>query len=891
MKWRAIMKWRIAKHFHEYLLAEKIPRQKSQSKTLEQVLASLREKYSSTIINKAIRIFTPFPRKYPLAGLKLSSEAIEFIKIYEPRAAAEGLYGHQYKLLQSYADRKADNFILTSATGSGKSLCFWTWVMDQLTKNRKATALLCFPTQALMWGQAERLARISEEGSLLHSDARSQIAYAGSLKPGGSRGIGWTIWKGIGRGQTADHAMKQHECSDEFNDARIRIATIDKAHYSLIQGSPDFTRRLSCIVLDEAHQYEGIFGANVHFFLKRLSVAKAAAHCPLPFIFLASATLSDAKNFASRLTSMEEELIHHEADAAAPEIREITLDDAELALSKPPAGGITRIIAMVDSSEAESSFDELLSDGKTIGDSVNMLYFSRSKFASRMAKLNAGKGAATQRNTVVYDADLPPLERRKIESAFNDRSVRGGTIIATNALELGVDIDNLDICVINATPAKRVDLLQRIGRVGRREDRPGLIIINLSASPADRAIAEDPVQALRFDATTTIPLPTHLELLTLKHMCGAHSEGCLGVYANGKWTHYVQVFKSVFGDFKDEQTARRELESRYPGLIDTSDIQWVHDGFRAGASDAKIPLRVLNADGRDFAWINKTDVFRVAHPEAIYLDANMRQWRVVAYGSHGDFATGGGLHGNVSAGNHLKTIDVVYVKEQKKRLTTRARYEESYDSKRLFADPPRGVAYPEHGVFEFGIWEYRKEFKGYYEYNQLTRKVTYVPMEQIARGFKSVKAAGGNIPSPFCLSYRTYGLRWNFSGALTEYRVDVLVREELLITEVMRQYLADSVQSNISDLEVSLSLTKSDLRILDSTPAGNGLSEALLRDDRVNRALGNCIRQFSKFRATQKKSNFNEFLVRLCGLGTKREPEEIIGIIRNIKSCWAGSAD
>jgi len=116
------------------------------------------------------------------------------------------------------------------------------------------------------------------------------------------------------------------------------------------------------------------------------------------------------------------------------------------------------------------------------------------------------------------------------------------------------------------------------------------------------------------------------------------------------------------------------------------------------------------------------------------------------------------------------------------------------------------------------------------------------------------------------------------------------VREELLITEVMRQYLADSVQSNISDLEVSLSLTKSDLRILDSTPAGNGLSEALLRDDRVNRALGNCIRQFSKFRATQKKSNFNDFLVRLCGLGTKREPEEIIGIIRNIKSCWAGSA-
>jgi ATP-dependent helicase YprA (DUF1998 family) len=884
------MRWRIAKHLHEHLLAKKPTRLKSHSKTLGQVFASLREKYSSTMIPKAIRIFTPFPQKYPIAGLKLSSEAIRFITAYEPRAGAEGLYGHQYKLLQSYVDNKADNFILSSSTGSGKSLCFWTWVIDQLTKNKKATALLCFPTQALMWGQAERLAGISKEGSLIYGDTRSLIAYAGSLKFGENKGIGWTIWKGIGRGQTADNAMKRHESSDEFKDARIRIATIDKAHYSLIQGSPDFTRRLSCIVLDEAHQYDGIFGANVHFFLKRLYVARAAAHGHRPFIFLASATLSDAENFASRLTSMEKENIHHEADAATPVIQETTLDEAELALSKPPAGGMTRIVIMVDSSEADVNFDELLSDGETIGDSVNMLYFSKSKVASRMAKLNAGKGITTLRNMVVYDADLPPLERRKIESEFNNRNIKGGTIIATNALELGVDIDNLDICVINATPAKRVDFYQRIGRVGRREDRPGLVIINLSASPADRAIAEDPTQAFSFDTTRTIPLPTHLELLTLKHMCGAHYEGCFRLYANGKWDHYVRVFKSVFGEFKDEHTAKRELESRYPGLIDTSDIHFVHHGFRAGAGDVKIPLRVLDADGKDIAWINKTDLFRAAHPEAIYLDANMQYWRIVEYGSNGNPAALGSRPRNALPENYLEMVNVVYIKEQKKRLTTRAKYEESYDSRQMFADPPTGVAYPENGKFEFGIWEYRKEFKGYYEHNLSTRKVTYVPMEEIGKRFKSVQEAGGNFPSPFRLSYRTYGWCWDFSGALAEDDTDLLIKEEMLITEIMRQYLADSVQSNVSDLEVSLSLTKSNLRVLDSTPAGNGLSEALIRDDRFNRALENCMKNFSKFCAPIKKGNFNNFLFQLCGLRTTREPEEIIGIIKNIKGYWAGVA-
>ncbi len=248
------------------------PIRQTNTLTLPEVLSSIREKYDQTLLNKAVSIFTPFPEKKPLTKLKLSRDAIEFIKQYEPRAESEGLFLHQFRLLDVYA-RGAKNFILTSATGSGKSLCFWAWVIDNLSENPEATVPLCFPTQALMWGQADRLKKISEKGSLKIYDDQAGNAYSGTLNLGHQK-IGWTVWKGIGSNQTKDIVMKEHENSSEFAEARIRLATLDKAHCSLIQKSVEFTKNLQCVVLDEAHQYDGIFGANVLYFLKRLYIAK-----------------------------------------------------------------------------------------------------------------------------------------------------------------------------------------------------------------------------------------------------------------------------------------------------------------------------------------------------------------------------------------------------------------------------------------------------------------------------------------------------------------------------------------------------------------------------------------------------------------------------------------
>ena len=129
--------------------------------------------------------------------------------------------------------------------------------------------------------------------------------------------------------------MTEHEGTENFKKARIRLATLDKAHWSLISGHPNFTKNLECIVLDEAHQYDGLFGANVHYFLKRVYIAKESSKRRRPNVFLASATLSDAKSFASRLISYPENEIHHVTDLVNPQINTIPLSDVNELLENP----------------------------------------------------------------------------------------------------------------------------------------------------------------------------------------------------------------------------------------------------------------------------------------------------------------------------------------------------------------------------------------------------------------------------------------------------------------------------------------------------------------------------------------------------------------------------
>ena len=334
---------------------------------------------------------------------------------------------------------------------------------------------------------------------------------------------------------------------------------------------------------------------------------------------------------------------------------------------------------LLDGRQGGKPFLPFMGSDQELGTDVNAIYFSESKFGSKRMRLELAAKLRT-RTFVTYDADLPPTERRRLERELNDPSARGMTVLATNALELGVDIEGLDVCFIDQVPPGRANLLQRIGRVGRRVDRPGLVLIRLSAEPHDQHLLDDPRAAFQLDLSQPRPIPMHLDILRWKHALAAFSE----------WQYPLsnrQIDSAQFGDavqrrfrFKTAPTfhgLRDQFGALYGSLVDMQDDRgWVYQGFRANASKVKIPL--MEGD-REIARIDDVDVFRDAHPEAIFLGHDLNRYRVVDYRGRWSVAARDDLPGTKSIlGKWLPSLQKVIVERESRMVTTRGSWEEGF---------------------------------------------------------------------------------------------------------------------------------------------------------------------------------------------------------------------
>jgi superfamily II DNA/RNA helicase len=836
---------------------------------------------------KAILIRTPVPDRVPLDKCKLPAGVQAVVERYEPKVAEEGLFAHQAAFLTAFLHEGKKDFIITTATGSGKSLCFWAWVFECLRRDPKATALLCFPTQALMWGQAERMRRISKAGSLISLKGKKTVC--GGVIDLAGRDVGWTIWQGKGSGATYDAELDEYMKSDAFGKARIRIATLDKAHFSLFSGRENkaFAARLRCFVLDEAHTYDGVFGANVHYFILRLYLASHVQGSPRPNMFLASATLAAAKQFAATLLSLKEDEVAHIEDNIKQKIELLPVAEVPKHLADPSSGEMTRAVLLLDDPGGKSSVTTFLGDTHLIGRQVNAIYFSQSKFHSKvLAKRLAADGDGDGRNVCVYDADLPPNRRRELEDELNAPTSRGVTVLGTNALELGVDIEGLDVCLIDHTPPRRADLLQRIGRVGRRVGQPGLIAMRLSAEPHDRDMMEHPVESFRLESNRALPIPLHLEMCKWRHMLAAFNEWIGNLkYHDISWDDFNEALEKYFSWSPTHSELKEHFEESYGSLVDTTGNFWVHQGFRAAASEGKIPLRCGKTE---IARIEDVAVFRDAHPGAVFLGHDLKQYRVVAYEGKWKKARWEHPESETLLGKWLKDIQVIQVESEPRAITTRGSWEEGFEFWEA-DDPVDRCTNPRRGSFKFGVWDYKRSWLGYTEIDLDSGKSRRVSREEAMTEFHEALKSGGNPPFLHEFSYRTVGWEWDFS------RVDTGDRdaEELgVLSEgigtLVEHFLATAVESNLEDISVELNLPSHQLRVLDSTPGGNGLSEALLCDGRVPKAFADCCRELEKYVGKGKKTKFRKYLLALRLDLPDASPEEILNVIRAFQVRWAG---
>ena len=848
--------------------------------------------YKAVLNAKAVSIFTPFATREALSTSDLSPAVLDFIKRYEPAAAKEGLYSHQATLLKRYRSGAGPNFILTSATGSGKSLCFWAWVMDHLLKEPASTALLCFPTQALMWGQAERLARISDEDSL--TPAGASLAFGGELTVAG-RKLGWTIWKGVGQGATADREMIRHQAMDAFRRARIRIATLDKAHYSLLRDY-EFTKNLSCVVIDEAHRYDGIFGANVHFFLKRICVALELRNAQRPDMFLASATLSDPTAFGCKLLSLDNKnRLFHVSDTVMQQIDEIDTAKIATALAKRRNNGLFRLVILLDQDKGTVDTESFL-DQRQIGAKLNALYFVDSKFFGRRLRYRlSSKKGINGRKALTYDADIPPKERRKIEADFNSGKITGTTVIATNALELGIDLEGLDVCVIDRVPPARQDLLQRIGRVGRRKERPGLVVLRASLAPQDRRLLAEPTKAFRLDSVSPLYLPIEIDMLKWRHIAAAYNEGIYRNYADKDWNLFKGMMTKYFGECPSLSELKKRLDEMYGSVMDMGGgTFWAHNGFRASASQGRIPLIELarfenskpkgateNGHRRDIAWIEDTSVFRDAHPEAIFLDHMAGRWRIVAY--DGDWKEAQNVPGgkDIALAKWLKTITTIYVERVREHVRTMGEWEDTHVLYERISDLPSAASLPTSGTLEYGVWDFERKWKGYKLVDLRSGKVLkWVTLADVAKRFAQAKDTGDHFPFLHALTYRTIGWRWNFD------EINCSETGLAVAGGLVSAFLTSQLECNASNVQIELDGRS--LSFFETNPGGNGLAQVALCDNMLVTAIRQCektLRDLKK-RGSKKFSEYIETLLDIPTVGM--DAAEVEGVLNSLHKYWHG---
>jgi DEAD/DEAH box helicase domain-containing protein len=372
--------------------------------------------------------------------------------------------------------------VIATGTASGKSLAYHLPVLTALLGDARDSALYLAPTKALA---ADQLRSVRE---LALVQVRA-AAYDGDT-PRDERD-----W------------VRAH--------ARWIFTNPDMLHRSILPAHTRwaaFLRRLRYVVIDECHGYRGIFGSHVAHVIRRLRRI-CAKYGGSPTFILASATVSSPAESASRLVGLPVQAVDTDASPRGA---------LDFALWEPPLmPGIEgeHGAPVRRSSGAESA--RLLADLVVQG--ARTIAFVRSRRGAEILALSAKRALAQAAPELVgqvaaYRAGYLPEERRALETALDDGSLRG--VAATNALELGIDITDVDAVVLSGFPGTIASLWQQAGRAGR-EGQGSLAVFVARDDPLDTYLVHHPEAVFGRPVEATVLDPANPHVLGPQLCCAA----------------------------------------------------------------------------------------------------------------------------------------------------------------------------------------------------------------------------------------------------------------------------------------------------------------------------------------------------------------------------------
>ncbi len=394
------------------------------------------------------------------------------------RRGVEQLYSHQ---AESFAHASLGrSFVVSTPTASGKSLCYNLPVLDRLARDPEARALYLFPTKALSRDQEEALRGLMTEAGLPHG----ALTYDGDT-PGDAR-----------------------------KNARERSGVVltnpDMLHTGILPHHANWARlfsNLRYVVIDELHTYRGVFGSHLANVLRRLERV-ARFHGSSPIFIFASATIGNPKEHAERMLGREVSLV---AESGAPSgnrcvmIHNPPVVNAELGMRASYLKTAVRLASDLVRAEVPT-----LLFGQSRNSVEVMLKYLRDAFAD--------DPRIDPQSLQAYRGGYLPGTRRSIEASLRAGEVR--CVVATNALELGIDIGGLDAVVCAGYPGSIAGLWQRFGRAGRRGST-SLALLVPSSGALDQYLATHPAYLTGAPVEQARIDPDNVEILVQHLKCAA----------------------------------------------------------------------------------------------------------------------------------------------------------------------------------------------------------------------------------------------------------------------------------------------------------------------------------------------------------------------------------
>jgi DEAD/DEAH box helicase domain-containing protein len=390
------------------------------------------------------------------------------------RDGIECLYSHQAGAMACI--REGRDVVLVTPTASGKTYAYNLPVLQAILEDPTARALYVFPTKALTQDQYTQLHTLIDDMSV---DIATHT-YDGDT-PADAR-----------------MAIREH--------GHIVLTNPDMLHSAILPHHPKWMklfRNLKYVVLDEVHTYRGVFGSHMANVLRRL-VRVARFHGSNPVFVMCSATIANPGELAEALIERPVELIDRSGAPAG--MRHVLL------YNPPVVNKQLGIRANYIRQATELALELLQRDIAVIVFALSRLNVELLVKYLREALVKAAVGPELVQG---YRGGYLPNRRREIERGLKEGEVR--CVVATNALELGIDIGSLDAAVVAGYPGTQASLLQQWGRAGRKSGTSLAVYIAKSA-PMDQYVVTNPEYLLgrnpeeaRIDPNNPYILADHLK--------------------------------------------------------------------------------------------------------------------------------------------------------------------------------------------------------------------------------------------------------------------------------------------------------------------------------------------------------------------------------------------